>query len=185
MNLSERTEQEIAAAKWQEIESRWKAILGLEAAIDTSRISMESLRSEMESSFRRTLTADEKQYAISSDMVQWNKAKSRIHYAVPNAKEFIHRAVWALAVPERKKLDEFFKTHTGPDIPISEMDRILEQLENLRKDRQVLAAQGVTVYQDCRRIAGDVQAALRTLLSNSAANAITKKRARNAKGKFI
>lgn len=35
---------EVSEAKWQDLESRWDAILGLEASIDTLRISMESLR---------------------------------------------------------------------------------------------------------------------------------------------
>ena len=55
------------------------------------------------------------------------------------------------------------------------MDKVLEQLENLLKDRQVLSAHGVTVYQECKSISADVQGALRTLQSNAAANAHKKK----------
>src|SRR5262245_29289337 len=136
---NEGDEPEIASAKWQEIEPRWKAILGLEATIDTLRINMEALRTEMEASFRRTLTGDEKLNALSNDVVQWNKAKSRVHYALPKAKEFIHRAIWAKGIPERKRLDEFFKNPIGPHLHPEEVDKVLEELENLRKDRQVLS----------------------------------------------
>jgi len=164
-----------ATAKWQDLEARWKAILGLEASMDTVRISMESLRIELESSLRKALTADEKLNALSSDLVQLSKAKNRIHYALPKANEFIHRAVWALGTPERKKLDEFFKEHTGPDLPIAQMDEVLEQLENLQKDRQVLSGHGTSVYQECKSIAADVQGALRILQSNAVANANRKR----------
>ena len=53
----------------------------------------------------------------------------------------------------------------------------------LRKDRQVLSAQGVTVYQECKAISGDIQAALRTLQSNAAVRASKKKGGAGAKGK--
>ena len=52
----ESSEQEIVSAKCQDMESRWKAILGLEASIDVLRISMEGVRTEMEASTRRMLT---------------------------------------------------------------------------------------------------------------------------------
>src|SRR5688572_12338699 len=40
---NQRCEAEIPEAKWQALEARWNAILGLEASVDTLRISMESL----------------------------------------------------------------------------------------------------------------------------------------------
>jgi len=174
---------EVASGRWQELEPRWKAILGLEATIDTLRINMEALRTEMEASFRRTLAGDEKLNALSNDVVQWNKAKSRVHYALPKANEFIHRAIWAKGTPERKRLDEFFKNPIDAHIPLAEIDRVLEEMEILRKDRQVLSQQGVTVYQECKGIAADVQAALRTLQINAAARPAKKRGATGAKGK--
>jgi hypothetical protein len=176
-------ETEGASAKWQEIEPRWKAILALEGAIDTLRINMEAIRTEMEASFRRMLTADEKLNAVSIDVVQWNKAKSRIHYALPKANEFIHRAIWAKGTPERKRLDEFFKNPLGPHIPVPEVDQVLEEMEILRKDRQILSQQGATVSQDCKGIVADVQGALRRLQINAAARPAKKRGATGAKGK--
>ena len=181
----EGVEPEMAPAKWQELEPRWKAILGLEATIDTLRINMEALRTEMEASFKRTLTGEEKLNALSNDVVYWNKAKSRIHYALPKAKEFIHRAIWAKGIPERKRLDEFFKSPIGSHIPLPEVDKVLEELEILRKDRQVLSGEGVTVYQECRSIVSDVQAALRRLQINAAARPAKKRGATGAKGKLL
>jgi chaperonin cofactor prefoldin len=182
---NESGEPEIPLAKWQDLEARWKAILGLEAATDTLRISMEGLRAELEALSRQPLTGDEKLHALAADVVQWNKAKSRIHHTLPKAREFIHRATWALGTPERKKLEEFFKDHTGPDIPLSQMDEVLEQVENLQKDRQVLSAQGTAVYQECKSVSAEVQGALRTLQRNAAANASRKKRAMDGKRKFF
>src|SRR5258708_7213286 len=75
---NESCEPEVPAAKWQDLEARWNAILGLEAAIDTLRIRMESLRAEMETGSKRTLTTDEKVHALNADVAQWNKAKSRV-----------------------------------------------------------------------------------------------------------
>jgi len=174
---------EIASAKWQELEPRWKAILGLEATIDTLRISMEGVRAEMEASLKRMLTGEEKLNALSNDVVQWNKAKSRVHFALPKAKEFIHRAIWAKGTPERKRLDEFFKNPIGAHLPLPEIDQVLEELEFWRKDLQVLSGQGVTVYQECKSISADVEVALRTLQRNAAARPAKKKGATGAKGK--
>ena len=85
-------EPEIPLAKWQDLEARWKAILGVEATMDALRQRMDSLRAEMEAAFSKTLTTEEKASALNADVGQWNKAKSRVHHAVPKAKEFIHRA---------------------------------------------------------------------------------------------
>jgi hypothetical protein len=68
------------------------------------------------------------------------------------------------------------------------MNKVLEQLENMQKDRQVLSAHGVTIHQECKSISAEVQGALRTLQSNAAAkagNAHKKKGATGAKGKFF
>lgn len=153
--------------------------------MDMSRIGMEALRTELEASWRRTLTPDEKVHAMAADVVQWNKAKSRVHHALPKAREFIHRATWAMGTPERKRLEEVFKDHIQPRVPFPGLGQVFEQLENLLKDRQVLSAQGTTVYQECKGVSADVQAALRTLQNNAAANAAKKKRAANKKGKFF
>jgi hypothetical protein len=176
---------EVPEEKWQDLEARWKTLLGLEAAMDTLRISMEGLHAQMESSWRRTLTPDEKVHALSVDVVQWTKAKSRVHHALPKAKEFIHRATWAMGTPERKKLGEVFKNHIHLRVPFPELGQVFEQLESLHKDRQVLSAQGATVFQECKSIAADVQAALRTLQTTAAANAAKKKLAARKKGKFF
>lgn len=178
-------EPAISLEKWQDLEARWNAILGLEATIDGLRQRMESLRSEMEGASRKMLTADEKVHALNADVAQWNKAKSRVHYALPKVKEFIHRATWAIGTPERKKLEELFKDPIQPQVPFAEMDKVPDLLENLLKDRQVLSAQGVAVCQDCQGIAADIQQALRTLQSNAAANARKKLGAARAKGKFF
>jgi hypothetical protein len=65
------------------------------------------------------------------------------------------------------------------------MDEVLEQVENLQKDRQVLSAQGTAVYQECKSVSAEVQGALRTLQRNAAANASRKKRAMDGKRKFF
>jgi hypothetical protein len=173
----------VSEAKWQDLESRWNAILGLEASVDTLRISMESLRAELEASLRKTLTTDEKLNALSADVVQWNKAKSRIHHALPKLREFIHRSTWAAGTPERKKLEELFKNHIRPRVPFPQINKVLEQLESLLKDRQVLSANGVSVYQECKSVSADVQGALKTLQSSAATNAIKKRGALGKRGK--
>jgi hypothetical protein len=182
---SESGELEIPAAKWQDLEARWKAILGLEASVDTVRISMEGLRAEMEASSKRTLTTEQKLHALRADVAQWNKAKSRVHHALPKMKEFIHRSIWAMGSPERKKLEELYKNHIRPRIPFPQIDSLLEQLESLQKDRQVLSAHGGAVYQECKTISTDLQGALRTLHTNAVANAHKKLGGTGAKGKFF
>jgi hypothetical protein len=171
--------------KWQELQARWNAIVGLEVSIDTLRLSMERLQAEMDASSRRTLSMEEKVHALSADVAQWTKAKSRVHYALPRVREFIHRATWAIATPERKKLGELFKDPIGPDTPLPGVDRLPEQLESLLKERQVLSAQGNTVYQDCKTITADIQGTLRTLQTNSAANAQRKRDSASARSKKL
>lgn len=178
-------ELEITAENWQVLEARWKAILGLEATMDTVRIQMEGLKAEMEASLKKTLTMEEKLHALRADVAQWTKAKNRVHHALPKVKEFIHRSIWALGAPERKQLEELYKNHIQPQIPFPQMDKVLEQLEYLQKDRQILSAHGGTVYHECKSIAAAVQGALRTLQSNAAANAHQKKGATGGKGKFF
>lgn len=162
MNFNESCEPEILEAKWQDLEARWKSILGLEASVDTLRISMEGLRAEMEASWSKTLTGGQKVHALNADVAQWNKAKSRVVYALPKVREFIHRSIWVTGTPERKKLEELFKNHIRPRVQFPQMDKVMEQLDSLLKDRQVLSAHGVSVYQECKSISADIQGALRT-----------------------
>lgn len=175
---------DIPEAKWNEIEARWNAVLGLEASLETLRISVEGARAELDSASRRVLTGDDKIYAMNADVAQWSKAKNRALFALPKAREFIHRATWATSSPERKKLEELFKTHIRGRIPFPDADQVLEQLEHLLKERQVLAAHGTTVLQDCKGIAADVQGCLRTLQSNASANAIRRRAAANSRGRM-
>lgn len=172
-----RNAPEIPPEKWQDAAARWNAILALEATIESVRISMESLRAEMDASSKHTLATEEKQHAVSADMAQWNKQKNRLVYALPKLREAIHRCTWALGTPERKKLGEFFKNHDRPDMPLAELEEVQRQLDYLFKERQVLSTQGATVYQECKRVVAEVQGALRTLRNNAAANALKKKNA--------
>ena len=69
------------------------------------------------------------------------------------------------------------KNDMGALIPVPQTDQVLEELEILRKDRQVLSAHGVTVYQECKTISADVQGALSRLQSNAASRALKKRAA--------
>jgi hypothetical protein len=171
----ESREPEVPPEKWQDLEARWRAILGVEASVDTLRISMEGLRADMEASSKKTLTTEDKLHALNADVAQWNRAKSRVIYALPKVRDFIHRSIWAMGTPERKKLEEFFKDDDRPHALLAQADQVSKQLDSLLKDRQALSAQGVAVHQECRRLSADVQGALRTLQSNAAANAQKKK----------
>jgi hypothetical protein len=169
--------------QWQALDALWKAILGLEAAIDALRLGMDGLRIEMEAAFKKSLTVDEKVHCLQADVSQWTKAKNRVHYALPKAREFVHRATWATAVPERKSLGEVVQAHIEPRVPHPEMDRVRERLEHLQKDRQVLFAQGNAVSQECRVILAEIQRAASTLTRNAADRARQKRSAGREKGK--
>jgi hypothetical protein len=134
----------------------------LEAGVDNLRISMEGLRAEMDAAARKTLPLDVKVNALSADVAQWTKAKGRLHYAAPKAREFIHRATWATGTPERKKLTEFVESHIQPRVPFPRVEEVLAQFEGLLKDRQTLYGQGMAAYQECKSLVAECQAALRT-----------------------
>jgi len=177
--------QAVPLDKWQALEALWRSILGLETSIDTLRLSMESLRIEMEAAFKKSLTVEDKIHALQADVLQWTKAKSRIHYALPKLREYIHRATWAQGLPERKRLEEIVENYIGPRIPLPEMDEVRAQMGHLQKDRQVLFAQGNSVYQEGRGILGDIQRALSTLQRNAADRARQKRSAGREKGKHL
>ncbi len=183
--VAENGQPENLEATWQELEARWKAIEGLEATVETLRLRLEGLRTEMEDSLKKSLTTEEKVHALGADLSRWNKAKSRVHYAIPKVREFIHRATWATGTPERKRLEEIFKSETRPDMSLALLDKLREELENLLKNRQVLTAQGVMVQQECESISTDVQTALSTLQSNAATRARKDAHASRAGGKFF
>ena len=172
-----------SSARWQDLEGRWKAILGIEAAVDNVRASIESLLLQMEGSLKRTLTIEEKSYALRADIAQWDRAKNRVHYVLPRMRDFIHRAVWSLGSPERKRLGELYKEHIQPQIPFAEMNDILKQLEDLQKDRQVLSGLGKGVYQESKAIAAEVQGAVNTLQNNAKSQRI--KLANTSKSRFF
>jgi hypothetical protein len=175
----------IPEATWQELEGRWDAIEIQEATVDTQRIKLEGLRTEMEANLKATLTVEEKRHALGADVARWTKAKTRVHHAVPKAREFIHRATWAMGTPERKRLQELFENETRPNIPVAQADKLRDELENLLKDRQVLSAHGVLVTQECENISRDIQTALKTLQSNAADRARRDARAAREQGKFF
>jgi hypothetical protein len=181
----EGVEAEAVTAKWQDLEARWNVILGVEATMEGLRLRMDTLRAEMEAASRHSLRTEEKLHASNADVVQWNRAKNRMHYSLPKAKEYIHRVTWLMVTPERKELEEFIKNPDRAQVPLAQLDKVGEQLESLRKDRQILHAQGVTVYQECSGVLGEVQGALRMLQRNAAANEREKMRATRAKGKFF
>lgn len=177
---------EAAAEKRQAVENRWRATLSLEASIDTLRLDMGAAVAEIESGTRRTLPVEIKTYALNADVDRWNKAKSRAHYTLPKAKDFIHRATWVMGSPDRKRVGELLKDEeTRSAIPPAEMGKLQEELESLFKERQVLSAQGVVVYQDCKGLSAEMEAALRTLETNAAVNRNRKRRDAQPKGKFF
>jgi uncharacterized protein YoxC len=77
--------EQIPPEQWQALEALWKTILGLEASIDSSRLSMEGVRSEMETAFRRSMTVDEKVHGLQRDVAQWLEeiVKDHIEPRVP------------------------------------------------------------------------------------------------------
>ena len=72
------SEQEIPLEQWQSLDMVWKAILSIESSIDSSRLSMDGLRNEMENAFRSTLAVEDKLNALQADVSQWTKAKSLV-----------------------------------------------------------------------------------------------------------
>lgn len=181
MNPSEQAVTE----QWQALDALWKAVLGLEAGIESLRLGVDGLRAEMEAAFRQTLAVEDKVHAPQADVAQWTKAKGRVHYALPKAREFVHRATWAAGTPERKRLGEIVRTHVEPRVPPPDMGEVRAQMEHLQKDRQVLLAQGNAVSQECRGLLAEVRRALDALRRNAADVARRKRSAGREKGKHF
>ena len=177
--------QEVTPEQWQALDAYWQTILGLEASIDALRLSMDGLRMEMESAFKRSLNVDEKVHCLQADVSQWTKAKSRVHYSLPKIREFVHRATWAHAVPERKRLEDVVNNHIEPRIPHPQMDEVRERLGHLQKDRQILFAQGNAVNHECRGLLSEIQRAMSTLQRNAVENQRRKRSAGRSKGKHL
>jgi hypothetical protein len=171
--------------KWRDFQARWTAILGMEATIDSMRKNLESLRVEMEGALKKSLNTEEKLHALRTDVALWNKAKTRVHHVLPKGLEFIHRATWAMGLPERKALEEFYEKHIQPQVPFPQPEKVMQQLDRLLKERQVLSAHGVTVHEECKSTNSDIQGALRTLQNNAVANAYKKRGASRTKGKHF
>jgi hypothetical protein len=178
-------ESETPAATGQDLGSRWNAIVGLETSIDSLRLSLEAVQVELETAWKQPLRPEEKVHALRADVVQWNKAKNRVHHAIPKVREFVHRATWAMGTPERKQLGELFETEPGSEAPVAPMERVSDELESLLKSRQILSAQGTAVYQECKGILAEIQGALRTLKDNAVRNERRKRDAMRAGGKFF
>jgi hypothetical protein len=178
-------DSEVSLEKLQDLEARWNAILVLESSIDQMRMRVESAQAEMDAASQRSLTPDEKVHALNADVHVWNKAKTRARYALPKAKEFVHRATWVVGSPERKQLGAVFKDGLKPDTPPELLDKLPEELARLHKAHQVLLAQGGTVHQECKNITAEIQGLLRTLVNNATTNARRKKAASQSRGKFV
>jgi hypothetical protein len=171
-------------AKWQQLEARWRGVLGLEATIETLRIRLKALWAEMEASLKMPLPAQEKLHASAADVSQWTKAKARVYSTLPRAKDFVRRATWATGTPERKRLGEFFKHADGFSIPCTERDEMLEELEVLRQNLQNLSTRGWAVSNECKLVSADIQQALSKLQSSSAARGAQKRGATRARFKY-
>lgn len=176
---------DVSPETWQALDALWKAILGLEAHIDSLRLGLDGLRGELDAAYQKGLTVEEKVHALQADVSRWNKAKSLARYTVPKAREFVHRATWASATPERKRLEEIIETHVRPRVPLPDLDDMRVQLEHLQKDRQVLLQQGNAVSQECRGILGEIQRALASLQRNAADRDRQKRSAGRDKGKHL
>lgn len=171
---------EVSSALWDELESHWKTVMGLEANIEALRVSAESLMAEMECSFKQSLSPEEKLHAMRADVTQWTKEKRRVHDTLPKLKDVIRRSVWAMTSPERKRFAELYQSHIQPRVPFPRADELLRELEALQKDRHVLYTNSQTVCLESRTIQSGCQGALRTLQSNAIAN--MKKKQNAAKG---
>jgi hypothetical protein len=173
-DVAESRDERERQERLQDLEVRWKVLVGLESTIESMRLRMEGTRAEMEATAKRPLAAEEKLHALQADVVQLNREKNRIHYALPKAKEFIHRATWMLGAPDRKQLEESYTKFI--ESPATNPEP--RHLEIMIKERNLFITQGNTVLQECRSVIAGVQAAIRTLQTNAMAQARKKKPAR-------
>jgi hypothetical protein len=174
----------VPEATWQQLQLHWKAILGIEASIETVRRSTANLVNELETLLQASLTIEERTDATRMDITSWERAKKRIPFSLPKLNDFIHRAVWAATAPESKQLETLYKEHIEPQIPFPNVANALNDLEALQKTRQTLLAVGHAAYQEGKAISAEAQGALQTLKNNAATNARNRRNAARG-GKFF
>jgi hypothetical protein len=68
-------EAESPSLKWQDLETRWHTLLGVEANIETLRLTLEGIRVELEALCRKILTPEERLYARRDDVSRWDREK--------------------------------------------------------------------------------------------------------------
>ena len=83
------------------------------------------------------------------------------------------------------ELEEVYRNHIEPRVPLPDVDQVRAQLEHMQKNRQVLFATGNSVNQECRAIMGEISRALSTLQRNAADRARQKRSAKREKGKHF
>ena len=164
----------IAAARVPTVER----VLGLEISPANVAIARENAVTNGVSGRVDFILSDSYAPISPADRAALDQLAGRVHFVLPKVKEFVHRATWAPALPERKRLEEVFRNHVEPRVPFPEVDKVREELEHLLKARQVLFAQGSSVAQECRSITSEINRTLSTLLRNAAENA---RRKRDAK----
>ncbi len=149
--------QEIPPEKWQALEVLWKTILGLEASIDSSRLSMDGLRGEMEAAFKKALTVEEK---LNACKPTWpSGTRPRAASITPSRKcEFIHRAHLVSGCSRTEEARGDLQEPRRAADPLPGLDQVREQLEHLQKDRQVLLRRAT---RSTRNAGGAMPAALR------------------------
>jgi hypothetical protein len=81
-------------------------------------------------------------------------------------------------------MEELIRTHIQPRIPFVGMEQVMARLESLLKERQVMSANGVMVYQECKGVAADVQGAFSNLQRGASNNLVKKRGQTIARGKL-
>ena len=167
---------EITPEQWNDLASRWDKIALLESEISRIRTEAERLCAKLDSLWNTTLTLEDK-YASRLDIAKWEEAKKRIPHLRPELIGFLKswNSIAAASIETKSRFVELIKTRNS-SFSQMEMSNALNELESIRKNRQVWISRGNDLCNLAQGVMSRAQVVLGQLKSSAKANFARKKK---------
>jgi len=151
----------------QSFEKQWNALLGLEKELESFRSSFKMLIDRLNKLWGMQLSGDDKIYAVSGDVTQWEDRKKQLQFKIPDLQKFLNK-LNAGEPAEMKRLEEIYENYIKSKKAFPQINEELKALEGIRKKRQVLLDEGRRDYAGAQAVASEIQNALNVIKQNAA-----------------